>query len=162
MKLTYDPPILSIFATAGISAGTIKMGLGHVFFRLDREATAILAPALARYLGLITGMTGQNKSLGTLEQSAANFCLAWKFKMKTTPETDNYAKSYGSMWGEINRARKERDDALQIVDCCADLLISLRHDMGDGTTKVTLRTMDAFNALRVRIERQRGEKLATN
>lgn len=63
----------------------------------------------------------------------------------------NYEASYSRMWGEIGRARKERDDALKLIDVARDLVISLEHDFGDGTTKVSLKTNDAFNRLRSRL-----------
>lgn len=63
----------------------------------------------------------------------------------------NYEQSYKSMWDDIGRARRDRDNALKAVDGARDLIMSLRHDMGDETTKVSLRTMDALNKLQSRL-----------
>ncbi len=52
------------------------------------------------------------------------------------------------MWGEIEKVRRERDDALELADVARDLVIALEHDMGSGDTKVSLATHTAFNKLR--------------
>lgn len=62
-----------------------------------------------------------------------------------------YEKSYKSMWGEIERARKERDDALKIVDVARDLVIALQHDFDARTTVASLVTHNAFNKLSSRL-----------
>jgi hypothetical protein len=69
----------------------------------------------------------------------------------TDEERKNYERSYESMWREIGNARAQRSRAIVTVDAAIDLVISMQHDMGDGTTKVTLRTMDAINALRAKL-----------
>jgi hypothetical protein len=60
----------------------------------------------------------------------------------------NYERSYQSMWDEIARARRERDNALKIVDATRDLIIALEKDFSDGTTKTSFDTSNKFNLLR--------------
>lgn len=63
----------------------------------------------------------------------------------------NYEDSYKRMWEEIALARRQRDDALKMVDVARDLVIALEHDFGAGTTVASIRTHDAFNRLRSRL-----------
>lgn len=62
-----------------------------------------------------------------------------------------YEASYKRMWEEIGRARQERDRALNALDAAHDLAIALGHDFQTGTTVASLKTHDAFNALRSRL-----------
>lgn len=71
--------------------------------------------------------------------------------MSAPDQIKNYENSYKSLWEEINRTRKQRDDALKMVDVARDLVVALEHDFGAGTTVASLRTHDAFNRLRSRM-----------
>jgi hypothetical protein len=66
-------------------------------------------------------------------------------------EIENYEKSYTSLWGEIERARRERDNAKKMIDVARDLVIAIEHDLRGGTTVVSLKTHDTFNRLRSRL-----------
>ena len=63
----------------------------------------------------------------------------------------NYEQSYKRMWLDIERIRKQRDEAMKFLDLTRDLIIALEHDFGDGATKASIQTHDAFNRLRSRM-----------
>lgn len=75
----------------------------------------------------------------------------------TDEKIDNYNRSYKSMWQQIGEAREQRDKAYAFSDLVHDLIISMRHDMRDGTTKVSLKTMEAIDRLEKRITDLKGE-----
>ena len=65
-----------------------------------------------------------------------------------------YEKSYKRMWDDIARARKERDDALKIVDVARNLVVALEHDFNAKTTVASAYTHHAFDILRSRLADQ--------
>lgn len=65
---------------------------------------------------------------------------------------ETYERSYKSMWDEIARARRERDQARGLADAARDLVLALDHDLQSGETKVSVRAHDAFNRLASRLD----------
>ncbi len=62
----------------------------------------------------------------------------------------NYERSYKSMWREIERCRRECNEATAMNNAIRDLAIALRHDLGIGT-KVSEETMNALNRIESRL-----------
>lgn len=71
--------------------------------------------------------------------------------MTDAERIQNYEDSYKRLWLEVERARKQRDDALKMIDVARDLILTLEYDFGAKTTVASARTHDAFNQLRSRL-----------
>jgi hypothetical protein len=61
----------------------------------------------------------------------------------TDRERENFDNSYSRMWTEIFRAREARDKAVKFEDASRDLMIAIRHDLGNDTM-VSARTHEAL------------------
>lgn len=66
-------------------------------------------------------------------------------------EIENYERSYKSMWDEIFRVRKQRDDVVKFDDVARDFILAFERDLHAGKTVISIQTHDAFNRLRSRL-----------